>query len=322
TTHDEAGGVRDTKSNKPADTGNRVRIGSVTKVFTTAVFLQLAAEGTVDLDADVRDYLPGLLPEDYPAIRVDQLLDHTSGLPSPRFDGGDSFDWQYEHRFDRWDTEDLLANAFEQPVKFSPGTEQDYLNVNSMVAGLIIEATTGSTWEKELHDRIAEPLDLDDTYAPGNDCGIRGRHQRGYQTTDGGLVDVTKWNQSITWAAGDMISTTSDLRVFTTALFGGEVVPKSQLDNMFTVPDVPVHDGDDDPSNDEPATKSMGLERMELPGGLEVWGKTGARYGFTAGLGGTRDGERLVAYSVNDTDAKSSDSGKVAQAITMAAFGY
>lgn len=64
----EAVGVADTTTGRPRSVDEHFRIGSVTKLFTATVLLQLVAEGRVDLDERCR-----------------QLLNHTSGV----FDYGD-----------------------------------------------------------------------------------------------------------------------------------------------------------------------------------------------------------------------------------------
>ena len=321
-----ASGVRDRVSGHASDVDDKVRIGSVTKVFNTAIVLQLVAEGRVELDRPVQEYLPGLLPADYPPVLVGQLLNFTSGLPSPQIEGSETFEWQYAHRFDRWTPEAYVAKAVENPMVFAPGTRQQYVNINTAVSGMLIEKVTGSTWEKQVQQRIAKPLGLRDTYAPGDRTGIKGRHQNGYQamSTEDGLafVDVTEWNVSDRFASGDMISTTRDLQRFTTALFAGQVVPKPQLENMFTVPAVPVYDGNDDPCDDQPATRSMGLKRDVLPDGTEVWGKTGARPGYVNGVGATKDGSRVIVYMIGGTDAKGEDAHPRMMPIILAAMGY
>ncbi|MEV0648213.1 serine hydrolase domain-containing protein [Phytomonospora sp. NPDC050363] len=322
-----ASGVRDRRTGAPADSGARVRIGSVSKVFNTAIVLQLVAEGRVDLGTSVQYYLPGLLPADYPPITVGRLLNFTSGLPSMAVPGSDEFAWQYEHRFDRWTPEEYVrASLTGKELLFTPGTKQQYANINTVLSGLVIEKVTGSTWEKQLRERITRPLGLHDTYAPGDAVGVKGLHQRGYQlvTEPGGrerFVDVTRWNVSDRFASGDMISTTGDLERFTAALFAGEVVPGPQLENMFTLPQVPVFDGDTDPSDDEAATRSMGLQLSLLPDGTEVWGKTGARPGYVNGVGGLRDGSRILVYSIGSTDAKSDDQHPLVMPIIIAAMG-
>lgn len=133
---------------------------------------------------------------------------------------------------------------------------------------------------------------------------------------DGGrtLVDVTEWGSSREWAAGDLISTTADLERFTTALFGGRIVPKAQLEEMFTVPAVA------DFVTGQPAELTAGMKKFVLPDGTVAWSKTGGRYGYTTAIGATRDLSRTLVYSVNSTDAKGQDMNKVARSIVMAAF--
>ncbi|GAA2301116.1 serine hydrolase domain-containing protein [Nonomuraea roseoviolacea subsp. roseoviolacea] len=316
-------GVTDVRTKRPAREGARFRAGSVTKIFTTAVVLQLVAEGRIKLDGTVQEYLPGLLPEDYPAIAVGQLLNHTSGLPSPKVPG--DLEWVYKTRFQKWTPEKYVARAVENPIEFTPGTRQHYLNTNTFVAGMIIEKVTGRSYEHEVTTRILRPVGMRDSYLPGDSVRIKGRHNHGYQVVpkgfpdsfaygDAHLVDMTETSVTSTWASGDLISTTADLEKFVKALFSGKVVPAAQLEPMFTVPDVTML------GTDEPAVYTSGLTRLELPGGIVAYGKTGARYGSSAGLGATRDLSRTLVYSVNSTDAKAQGQNERTLRIALAAF--
>ncbi|WP_327304298.1 serine hydrolase domain-containing protein [Streptomyces sp. NBC_01298] len=312
-------GVADIRTGRAAIEEGRFRAGSVTKVFTSAVVLQLAAEGRLDLDGPVRRYLPGTVPEAYGAVTVRQLLNHTSGIPAA--DGpGDSFEAQWEHRFDVTDPHDQIADAAAKSPEFAPGTAQHYLNINYTVLGALIEKVTGGTYEKAVAARVLKPLGLRDTSFPGRfQTRIPGRHNHGYQAVarqDGSteLRDVTEWNSSDRWAAGDIISTTADLERFTVALFGGRLVPAAQLEEMFTVPGVK------DFVTGKSATLTAGMSRMKLPDGTVAWGKTGGRHGYNTAIGGTRDLSRTLVYSVNSTDAKGQDMNPVALGIIMAAF--
>lgn len=312
-------GVADIRTGRGAIEEGRFRAGSVTKVFTSAVVLQLAAEGKLDLDGPVRRYLTGTVPEAYGAVTVRQLLNHTSGIPAA--DGpGDSFEAQWEHRFDVTDPHDQIADAVAKSPEFVPGTAQHYLNINYTVLGVLIEKVTGTTYEKAVSARVLKPLGLRDTSFPGRfQTRIPGRHNHGYQAVarkDGSteLRDVTEWNSSDRWAAGDIISTTADLERFTVALFSGRIVPAAQLEEMFTVPGVK------DFVTGKSATLTAGLSRMKLPDGTVGWGKTGGRHGYNTAIGGTRDLSRTLVYSVNSTDAKGQDMNPVALGIIMAAF--
>lgn len=312
-------GVADIRTGRAAIEEGRFRAGSVTKTFTSAVVLQLAAEGKVDLGAPVRRYLPGSIPEAYGAVTVRQLLDYTSGIPAAG-GPGDSFEAQWEHRFDVTDPHDQIAEAVAKSPEFAPGTAQHYLNINYTVLGVLIEKVTGTTYEKAVEARVLKPLGLRDTSFPGRfQTRIPGRHNHGYQAVtreDGSteLRDVTEWNSSDRWAAGDIISTTADLERFTVALFGGRLVPAEQLEEMFTVPGVK------DFVSGRSATLTAGMARITLPDGTVAWGKTGGRHGYNTAIGGTRDLSRTLVYSVNSTDAKGQDTNRVALAIVMAAF--
>ncbi|MFF2192897.1 serine hydrolase domain-containing protein [Streptomyces sp. NPDC058157] len=311
-------GVADVGSGRAAVEDARFRAGSVTKTFTAAVVLQLAAEGKVDLDRPVQDYLPGLLPGFEP-VKVRQLLNYTSGLRSA--DGpGDAFEDEYAHRFDLVDPHALIANAVAKGPEWAPGKQQRYSNIHYTVLGVLIEKLTGTTYDKAVGERIIKPLGLRHTSFPSRTQNrIPGPYNHGYQAVqeaDGSrrLVDVSDWNSSSNWAAGDLMSTTADLERFTVALFAGRVVPKAQLEEMFTVPDVP------DAETGGHAVQTAGMKEFVLPDGTKLYGKTGSRYGYSTVIGGTRDLSRTLVYSLNSTDAKGRDMNAVAYGVIGAAF--
>ena len=313
-----ATGVHDLRTNRPVDPDARFRAGSVTKVFTAAVALQLAAEGRLDLDRTARSYLPELIPAAYGKVTVRQLLNHTHGIPAPDFPGTTVEEW-YENRFLVHDPEDMVRSATAKHPEFAPGARQHYLNIGYTVAGLLIERVTGERYEDVLAARVLRPLGLRGTYSPGANPRIVGPHNHGYQTmrlADGttGLRDVSVWGATDGWAAGDLVSTTADLERFTRALFAGRVVRGPLLEEMFTLPDAP------DFKTGAPAAYAAGLSMKRL-GGREVWGKTGGRWGYNAAIASTRDGSRTLVYSVNSTDAKGQDMNQVALNLMVAAFG-
>ncbi|MER6784995.1 serine hydrolase domain-containing protein [Streptomyces sp. NPDC000658] len=305
-------GVHDLPSGSPADPHARFRAGSTTKVVTAAAVLRLAADGRIGLNTPVRPYLPGLLGERFRAVTVRQLLDHTSGIPAG--DGlGTSFEEVYAHRFDTLTPQQVVASAVAKKPEFRPGRRQHYLNINYTILGLLIEKVTGRSYASEADRLVLAPAGMRDTYFPGSDPRILGPHNHGYQavkkadgTTE--FVDVTEWNQTDRFAAGDMISTTADLERLLTSLFRGRIVPEPQLREMFTVP-----------AGIEGATYSAGLQRFEY-GGRVYWLKSGGRYGYNALIAGTRDLGRTLVYAVDSTDAKGAGLNPVAQRIAAAAL--
>jgi D-alanyl-D-alanine carboxypeptidase len=198
----------------------------------------------------------------------------------------------YPHRFETLTPEAVVAESVAKGPGHAPGAEQHYGNIHYTVLGMLIEKVTGDSYAHQAAVRIFRPAGMRHTSFPaGPDPRIHGPHNRGYEVIDGRLTDVTDWNMSDRWAAGDLISTTADLERLLRALFRGRVVPEPQLREMFTVPDLPG------------ATMAAALERFEL-NGKEIWGKTGSRPGYHTVVAATRDLSRTVVYSVNSTDAR------------------
>ena len=295
-------GVADIDSGRPVSAYHKVRIGSVTKVFVATVLLQLVAEGRVSLDAPVRRLLPGLLPARFAPITLAHLLTHTSGLPDHvGIPEPQTAEEVLRHRFDHWTPREWVATATHGPLKFAPGSGQEYRGINYVLAAMVVDRLTGRPYGHAVATRILRPLDLTRTDIPGDARHIRGRHVHGYLTTaDGTLRDITAYDQSSARGEGDMISTADDLDRLLAALFAGELLPPELLRLMFTLPpdDVRMPDG-------SPARYSTGLQQAVVAG-VPLWGKTGETYGYKNAAFSTRDGRRrfVLAYHPTTVDGR------------------
>lgn len=230
---------------KPSTEGS-FWVGSITKTFTATLVLQLVNEGKVGLDSSVAGYLPKLGLD--PRITPRMLLQHTSGLFNYT---GEVYDdgsvvlgipaagkvW-VDNRFRRYQPEELVRFSLAKPPRFAPGAGQNYSNTNFTVALLLIEKITGRSYAEELRRRILRPLGMRGTVVPGQRTQLPGPHAHGYyRYEDDGqwkVVDVTRQNLSLLAGAGDMISTTKDLRIFISALMGGKLLPADLLAEMRT----------------------------------------------------------------------------------------
>jgi D-alanyl-D-alanine carboxypeptidase len=74
-----ASGIADRNQNTPITPDTRMRIASISKIFTAVTILQLAEEGLIDLDATLSTWFPDLVPT-ADQITVRNLLQHTTGL--------------------------------------------------------------------------------------------------------------------------------------------------------------------------------------------------------------------------------------------------
>ncbi|QNE28340.1 serine hydrolase [Streptomyces sp. INR7] len=285
----------------------QVRIGSNTKTFTAVVVLQLVGEGRVGLDAPVETYLPGLVRGDGidgRHITVRQLLQHMSGLPNYT---------EYDLQPRPYDPRDLLDIALRHKAHFAPGTKWEYSNTNYVLAGLIVEKVTGRDLAREIDRRIIQRLGLRHTYFPApGDVTIREPHPHGYhrETADGPLRDITDMDPSWSWAAGQLISTNSDLNRFFSELLRGRLLPDAQLAQMrTTVPADYFGRG---------AGYGLGLVSRPLSCGGVYWGHGGSFPGYETRGGATEHGRRAAHIAVTTQPADKTVMERVDAAVDRA----
>nr|WP_107118759.1 serine hydrolase domain-containing protein [Streptomyces cellostaticus] len=294
-TRTHTAGVGDLATGAKVPRDGQVRIGSNTKTFTAVVVLQLVGEGKIGLDAPVDTYLPGLVRGDGidgRRITVRQLLQQNSGLPN--YSKYLSDDIRY------YDPRELLDLALQHEADFAPGAKWAYSNTNYLVAGLIIQKVTGRPLAEEIDRRVIKRIGLRHTYFPSpGEVTIRERHPTGYYQDSAGapLVDATEWDPSWAWAAGQLVSTNSDLNRFFTALLAGRLLPKAQLDQMrTTVPaDYPFPAG---------ARYGLGIVSTPLSCGGVYWGHGGSMTGYETRGGATEDGRAAdIAVTIQPSQA-------------------
>ena len=229
-------GVGDLARRTPVPLDGYFRMGSNTKTFVSVVVLQLVGEGRLSLDDTVERWLPGTVAgngNDGRRITIRQLLQHTSGLYNYTNDTAalTSYEGYLAHRFDHYDAADLVALAMKHEPGFAPGTQWDYSNTNYILAGMVIERVTGRSWATEVRARVLRPLGLRRTSSPGDRPTLPAPHAKGYQqwTPGGPLTDTTVFNPTAADAAGDMITTPTDLARFWQALQQGRLLKPRQL---------------------------------------------------------------------------------------------
>jgi CubicO group peptidase (beta-lactamase class C family) len=151
---DHAAGLLHTGTGVEATTDSLFQIGSVTKLWTASLVMQLVDEGKVDLDEPVRTYLPEFVIGDEAAaaqITVRMLLNHTAGFEGDIFtDTGPGDDC----------VEKYLTVLAEVPQLFAPGELFSYNNAGYCVLGRLVEVVRGTTYDAALREHLIEPLGL------------------------------------------------------------------------------------------------------------------------------------------------------------------
>ena len=213
-------------------------------------------------------------------------------------------------RYRDWTPEELVAIATDHRRDFEPGTQMGYSNTNYVLLGLLIREVTGNRWGAEVDRRIAKPLGLTSTFAPGDDPKLPDPHAHGYVTVtkqdEPELVDITEINMSRADAAGSMISSARDLVMFLPALLAGELVPTPLLKLMLE----PFPGGN--PLGVAGLGYGLGTMTLQLPkecGGQTIYGMGGGTTGYSGMAFSTRDRQRRLVFSFNTTGSDV-DSGR------------
>jgi D-alanyl-D-alanine carboxypeptidase len=205
------------------------RIGSVTKTFTVTAILQLVDQRELALDEPISKYVSGVPSGDQITLR--ELAQMRSGLIT--FDDVSEFTDSYlADPSQSFTPAKLLGYVLDKPLQFPPGTQYQYSNTNTVLLGLVVEKQSGQNLPDYISEHILAPLKMTHTSFPTG-AAFPSPHAQGYTAAQGPEQIATDWNPSWAWAAGNMISTLDDMRIWARALATGALLtPQTQRQRL------------------------------------------------------------------------------------------
>ena len=133
--------------------------GSVSKLTVWVSAMQLYEQGRLDLNADVRTYLPqgffSNLKYDDPITMIN-LMNHDAGW------GEGTWNLQVDNAADVVPLGEALK-ATEPPQIYRPGEVCSYSNWGAALAGYVVECITGQSYADYVRQNIFEPLGMEQT---------------------------------------------------------------------------------------------------------------------------------------------------------------
>ena len=128
-------------------------LASLTKVVATmSSALVLVDRGQLNLDTTVASVVPGFGQNGKEAVTIRMLLNHTSGLPR--------YEAFYQEAHDR---EGVLSRLLEEPLRYPPGTRDEYSDLNAILLGLVLERVTGRSLADLARETVFQPLGMSQT---------------------------------------------------------------------------------------------------------------------------------------------------------------
>jgi len=217
-------------------------IASTTKLFTTALILQLRSAGKINLEDKISIYLdPSIINglhlykgmEYSNEITIRHLLAHTSGLPD-YFQGkgthGKSLEDEIKKGHDQfWTFDQAMERTKAMKTHFIPGAKNKahYSDANFQLLGKIIEVLTETSYSARCDEFILTPLNLQNTYVY-QDPADKTPKALYYQAE---VLNIPKAMCSF-GPDGGIVSTSSDMLIFVEAFFRGRLFPKEYIDEL------------------------------------------------------------------------------------------
>ena len=224
--YQKAFGLANIELNVPMATTNIFEIGSITKQFTAIAILMLEEQDKLSITDDILKYIP-----DYPTqgktITIHHLLNHTSGIKS--YTSMPSF--QKLAAQDMTPTE-LIDKFKNEPMDFDPGEEYRYNNSGYILLGHIIEVVTKMSYEDFIEKNIFEKLGMLNSYY-GSNGQIIPKRADGYQGGQDGFQNSNYLSMTLPYAAGSLMSTTSDLLIWQEALNNHKLISESSYEKAI-----------------------------------------------------------------------------------------
>lgn len=221
-------GVANLDWDLPVETNTKFQIVSSTKPFTGLLLMTLVADGKINLDDSVCNYLQQA-PESWRKITVRMLATHSSGL---KFDLGDQ-------KFKSID--EAVAEASRLPLDYEPGTQSHYALTDFVVLTKVLETAGGKPYQQLLQERVLQPLGLRQTqFDYMNDEGaVRGWQplkwrSTTYRWTGHSQQAYAFFYPAWTYSAGGLFSTAEDMAQFLIGLSSGKFLDPALLEEMWT----------------------------------------------------------------------------------------
>ena len=221
----EGFGFANLEQQKPVTTQTLFRVGSISKSLTAAGLMLLVEKGKLDLDADIRRYLPDF-PDKGHLITTRQLAGHLAGIRHYK-----SNEFLLDKPFAS--VADSLKIFENDPLLSTPGEQYFYSTFGWVLISRVMEVAAREDFLPYMQKSVFAPLGLTNTMPDYADREVPQRTQFYDVKPGGGFVPSPVVDCSDKWAGGGFLSTPEDLVHFGAALLHSGFLQRESLRTMF-----------------------------------------------------------------------------------------
>ena len=222
----KAFGFADIVKGIKADRLTRYKIGSISKMFTAVMIMQLIEERKLGLQTKLSRFYPKIPNAEN--ISISDLLHHRSGIVDYV-----NQDTTFHKKLDLpHSKEAMIKQITSYKPLFEPGAKYQYSNSNYYILGCIIETITKKSYAENLENRIVKKAKLIDTYYTENKTDTSNKESYSYVFDGENWIMSPENHNSVAFAAGGITSTSADLTRFIYTLFDGKLLKPASLEQM------------------------------------------------------------------------------------------
>ncbi|BCS30875.1 hypothetical protein TBR22_A00750 [Luteitalea sp. TBR-22] len=220
-------GLADRSNAIPNTTRTRFNLGSINKIFTQTAIEQLIAQGRITRGTTLGSVLQDHPQEVTRAATIDQLLEHTAGVPDFF---GEEFGNTPKARFRS--NADYYQFVASRPPLFAPGARNQYCNGCYITLGQVIAKVSGRSYEDYVTEHIFRVAGMTGAGMLQSDAIVPDVAQ-GYTRRDGPLRSNVFMRGASGSAAGGGYATAADLLAFDTAMKAGKLLDPARVATFY-----------------------------------------------------------------------------------------
>lgn len=213
-------------------------LASVSKHFTAYCILLLEKEGKLNLDDNIRTYIPNL-PDYKEKITIRHLIHHSSGIASSdnlRLFAGLPFEAP-------WDAEDEMEmiSRYNQ-LNYKPNNEGNYSNTGYFLLARIIENVSGKSFSDYISENLFQPLGMRESYIYDCPGKVFNNKSTGYKKAGDNYIRMNTDGESV-YGSTNLYTSLNDITIWMQHLLNPKIGDKIFISKLFNACDT-TNDGD------------------------------------------------------------------------------
>lgn len=201
------------------------RIGSVSKPVTAALMAKLIEEDKLNLDADIRRYVP-YFPEKEYTISTRQLAGHLGGIRHYR--GMENFNKTFYPT-----VKEGLDIFIQDSLIHKPGSKFSYSSYGWNLLSAVLEGAGENDFLTMMNDYVFDPLQLESMQAEMMSKPIENKVAYYQKNLAGENILAPEVDNSYKWAGGGFISSAEDVVKFAIAHIKSGYLESGTLQELF-----------------------------------------------------------------------------------------